>query len=1317
MNQPFELENLTAEIQGRVVQCCEDFEQAWQDGKTPSLEKTLCDFEPPTRELLLKELILIERYYRLRTTGKIVSEQELIEEYPEIAGELTQLFTRSHATQTRIADHSDSGLADSAGSQTSQDSGLHFEQYPAHFGRYQILSQLGEGGMGSVYLARDTQLERKVALKLPQIDRHADTQFISRFYREARAAANLNHPNLCSVYDVDEIDGAHYITMEFIEGESLAAQIQSDQKLNQREIVLLFRQLCQALDLAHQQGVVHRDLKPANIMIRKDGTPIITDFGLALMSHNEEITQITQQGQIIGSPSYMSPEQVEGDLDQIGPASDVFSLGVIMYELLSGQRPFQGSTASILSQIITADPKPIRQIQKDIDPKLDQICRKMMARSTAKRFTSFQEVDEALAKWLETQQSTTFWKRMGLGKQLVGIAVTAIMLFLGFTFLKPPPQGTPEETTSQKTTSGTQQGTFQVAINDDRASVLVDGQPLDLMSGSWSGSQKAGTHELKLKIEEQFIPLEETVPLQRDGKKYQVRASVTGIDLVNNKFEIASASEQSAKINLTWIPVESNPEKNAPKMTMAEQLKYEREVAEWIFDLGGKITCDKKSGREFRSFGSLSELPQEPIRIIDITFAKRNKASLSLPNLSRINRLLSLKLINLSGCDLTPETLKGVQFGKNFESLNIKDTPLRISQLESTRGLEYVDKLILDNEQIDDQWNFLKRMPGLKEIHVNSASQKILEELADSPFLLTTKIVLLKIAQGEQIDEAIINKLQKIRSDMTIIRHNKGSKPVYLGVPVVKLAAEKLLDAGCTITALVTGKGKEKYTRDHRLPDTFTLGNISLDLPDGMKVTPQVVSALNQLPLFHGIDAKGVKNADLLSGVHKLDYSSGLNFCDSDLTDRGFATLLSRNPDVYFNIEGTRVTREAIKAARRDYPLMSYHSDYGAYDHWKETGKLTFKMTMAEQLKYERDVAEWVFGLGGDVVLKRTEGEPVRINTLSGLPEEPFRIVEIGLRNSKKKTTLPNLDRLNRLLSLEQLEITGRTLEPDAFDKVRFGNTFKILKIRFTSLNSSDLNSTMGLQHLHRITLLESQIDDDFQFLELMPDLRELSIKLKTPELLQKLSRSPFLSQSKLRFLQLDFDDQIDEALIKQLQSTKPGMSIVAHDLIDNRRYLGIPFAKQAVDRLLDLGCSITGGQPNRKTETYTKKLRPSTTVPFNALISVRLPPGLLITPEIVTYLSQLPSFLKLEASGVKNADLLAEAAVLKKCAAIHLKDSDLTDHGFKTLARKCPTTFFQIAGTQVTKEVVKQIDDDYPCVSFQSNFHAGRDWVHKIKN
>ncbi|HCO22538.1 MAG TPA: hypothetical protein DIT97_05545, partial [Gimesia maris] len=776
MNQPIDLENLPAELQGRIEECCEDFEQSWQNGDSPSLEQTLFDFTPPTRSVLLKELILIERYYRLRESGKIVSEQDLLNEHPELAEELSQLFAASHSARTRIADQSGSGSIDNSGSITIQETRPHFEQFPARFGRYQILSRLGEGGMGCVYLARDTQLERKVALKLPQIDKHADPQFISRFYREARAAANLNHPNLCSVYDVDEIDGVHYITMEFIEGKSLAALIQSGQRFSQHEIALLIQQLSQALELAHQQGIVHRDLKPANIMIRQDGTPIITDFGLALMIQNEEATQITQHGQIMGSPSYMSPEQVDGDLEIIGSASDVYSLGVIMYELLAGQRPFQGSTASILSQIMTKDPRPVRNIQPDIDSRLDQICRKMMARLPEKRYTTMLDVSQVLTNWLETKQAASSRKRVSPGKLLMGMTLAAVLL-LGFSFLKP----------------STSQGTLHVILNDQRAQILLDGQPLDVKSGTWSGKQKSGSHELSLQIEDQRLPWGELTTVKSNGSERRVLASVNGIHIKNGRFEISPEDIKSAEIRLNWLPMNTADKKNevtnpvtsqteppVSQTTNANPFAYEREVTEWLIKRGGIVRFNMAHDFRF-NVKNIEALPDEPFRLKSIAFHENRK--MPLTDLSRLNQLMTLEELILENSGVTPPALENVHFKKAFQTLRIVRTPLKVSNLKSIQGLEFVDTLELSGSQIDDHFEFLKLMPNLRALEIGDISQAALQELSQSPLLSKSKLRFLRLRYARKFDDTLIKQLQTTRPGMTITARGPGIKEQYLGIP------------------------------------------------------------------------------------------------------------------------------------------------------------------------------------------------------------------------------------------------------------------------------------------------------------------------------------------------------------------------------------------------------------------------------------------------------------------------------------------------------------------------------------------------------
>jgi serine/threonine protein kinase len=271
---------------------------------------------------------------------------------------------------------------------------------PRQFGRYRLEYILGHGGMGTIFLARDEQLSRQVAVKVPRF--HGDDPIaIDRFYREARIAANLSHPNLCPIHDLGQWQGQHYFTMPQLRGETLAARIRRLGRLDLNTTADLIRTIAGAMDVAHRAGVVHRDLKPANVMITDSSVPIVMDFGLA-KSESASDARLTVSGAMVGTPAYLAPELIGRDATpQAGRLGDIYSLGVMMYEMLAGQLPHQGTCAEVIRSVLTQEPPSLCILRPDVDPQLAEICERAMARDPQRRFASMNDFAAALDGWLE----------------------------------------------------------------------------------------------------------------------------------------------------------------------------------------------------------------------------------------------------------------------------------------------------------------------------------------------------------------------------------------------------------------------------------------------------------------------------------------------------------------------------------------------------------------------------------------------------------------------------------------------------------------------------------------------------------------------------------------------------------------------------------------------------------------------------------------------------------------------------------------------------------------------------------------------------
>ena len=305
------------------------------------------------------------------------------------------------------------------------------------FGDYELLSPIAKGGMGVVYKARQRKLNRIVAVKMILSGHLADQSDIERFYAEAEAAAALSHPNIVAIHEIGEVNGQHFFSMDYIEGQSLAALVQEN-PLPPRRAAELVQTIAEAVQFAHDNGVIHRDLKPANVLLDRRQRPLITDFGLAKQVRSQ--SQRTMAGSIMGTPSYMPPEQAAGKTEQIGPWSDLYALGAILYELLTGRPPFRAASPfETIRQVLDTEPPSPRLLNPGVPKDLETICLKCLQKERTRRYASAQELADELGRFLRGEpirarpisQAERLWRLCRRHPVTASAIALAVLLLIG----------------------------------------------------------------------------------------------------------------------------------------------------------------------------------------------------------------------------------------------------------------------------------------------------------------------------------------------------------------------------------------------------------------------------------------------------------------------------------------------------------------------------------------------------------------------------------------------------------------------------------------------------------------------------------------------------------------------------------------------------------------------------------------------------------------------------------------------------------------------------------------------------------------------
>lgn len=940
-----------------ISKAVHEFETLWRQTRNPAIEPFLSDVGDPLRLRLLIELLRIDQEHRWERGEHRLLEQYL-PDWPELTeqpaaiqelldaecltrfcledsptrDELRQRFPQfadavdlDRLRATAVAEKGDASTAKAGGNEATlltikpPQVGDEIDlpattSFPAksetsavlaarriglltgkQFGRYEVRRMVGSGGMGAVYEARDTQLDRIVALKIPRGELVNDPVILQRFLNEARAAGAIRHPNICPIYDVGQLDGQHFITMPLVEGMSLSAWMEH-RTVSLRDAVELTRKLASALQAIHAVRIRHRDIKASNVMIDERGEPLLMDFGLARLAQTD--TQLTQSGSLVGTPAYMAPEQIQLGASGGDERSDVYSLGVLLYQMLTGRLPFEGPMTRVLVDIATKTPPPVESLRPDVDADLAAACRKAMSREPSTRYQTAGEFEAALvgqafqpdpnASPIPTPQKTAPKKS------------------------EPKP---PKTTPSDRATAPSGQArkpdlrwivaAFLFALA--AAIVIKISDSAELVITSPEPGLEVKIVQLAQPEQERTLTFGKNSVRVRSG---QVEVVLTGAnadeyEVVGDKITLKRFGQEVVEIKRRETGVAASPANvSSPSPITDEHL---REVVRWVLSFGGSVEASFNGrfvrlsaadagkplpeGRPIISTIGLDSNPkihdEDLARLADLPDLE-NLTMSTLPITDRgmdlLGSLPKLRQLLLSGIGLTEKSLVPISRWTSIEDLSLSQTEFTDSGVEPLAKLTQLRSLRANNLTMTAaQTDVFRMLPAFETLWLQK------EKLNDSTLANVAKLPHLKaFSVTFAIDSKITSEGARLlaeKRDLVLV--NLGGTPVK-NTGLAHLCRLLELEHLCLDMTQITDDGLSSLTALRKLKSLW-LGN--------NRISDRGFAVLQSLKTLETL---------LLN--------------DTDVTDAGLKHLTGLSLLKTLNLDGTKVSAEGVASLKKKLP-------------------------------------------------------------------------------------------------------------------------------------------------------------------------------------------------------------------------------------------------------------------------------------------------------------------------------------------------------------------------------------------------------------